>query len=151
ARLSCYIWRPGKWERAPSRIANNLLKDELDHLDIGVRRIQGLMEQDSDDVHDSLVWSHHRVMPLLFDMVHQSCQFLCDNHDLDCDMVDKGTTTIDLDLLKVAALENYVGMLDTAGFDMQVVNQLIATMTSYEAPGRSNIGLGFLEGRASKA
>jgi fatty aldehyde decarbonylase len=126
-------------------VAANLLRDELDHLEIGVRRIQGLMEQDSDSVHDALVWAHHKVMPNLFEMVHQSCDFLCSDHNLDCDTVDKGTVYVDLDLLKVASLEHYVAMLDRANFDMKITNQLIAGMASYEVPGRSSIGLDCLK------
>ena len=126
-------------------VASNLLKDELDHLEIGVRRIQGLMEQDSDSVHDALVWAHHKVMPNLFEMVHQSCDFLCSDHNLDCDTVDKGSVYVDLDLLKVASLEHYVAMLDRANFDMKITNQLIAGMASYEVPGRASIGLDCLK------
>jgi fatty aldehyde decarbonylase len=123
-------------------VAANLLKDELDHLEIGVKRIQNLMAQDSDAVHDALVWAHHKVMPNLFEMVHQSCDFLCNNHSLDCDTVDKGTVYIDLEALKITSLEHYVGMLDKANFNIKVTNQLIASMASYEVPGRSSIGLG---------
>src|SRR5260370_22170214 len=47
-------------------VAANLLKDELDHLQIGVKRIQNLMEKDSEAVHDSLVWAHHKLIPNLF-------------------------------------------------------------------------------------
>jgi fatty aldehyde decarbonylase len=126
-------------------VAVNLLKDEMDHLQIGVRRIKDLMAQDSEAVHDTLVWAHHKVMPYLFDMVHQSCNFLCQYKDLDCDIVDKGDVYIDLDLLKVASLEHYVQMLDEAEFDPKVTNQLIASMASYEVPGRTNIGLDCLK------
>jgi fatty aldehyde decarbonylase len=136
-----------------NRIAANLLKDELEHLDIGVRRIRKLMDTDSEAVHDSLVWAHHRVMPNLFEMVYQSCDFLCQNKDLDCDTVDKGDVRIDLNALKVASLEHYVDMLFQAGFDLEVTNQLIASMTSYEVPGRASLGLGdclkdFLSGQS---
>jgi fatty aldehyde decarbonylase len=124
-----------------SRVANLLLKDEFDHLEIGVRRIGALMEQDSTEVHDMLVWAHHRVVPHLFQMVHSSCDFLCANHGLDCDTVQKGNVFIDLDMLKVASLEHYVDMLDKAGFDPKVTNQLIASMASYEVPERTRIGL----------
>ena len=125
-----------------NRIAANLLKDELEHLEIGVRRINALMEKDHEGVHDSLVWAHHRVMPNLFEMVYQSCDFLCHTQGLDCDVVDKGNVAIDLNALKVASLEHYVEMLYQAGFDLDVTNQLIASMTSYEVPGRAALGLG---------
>jgi len=129
------------------RIAANLLQDELEHLDIGVRRIHRLVEEDSEAVHDSLMWAHHRVMPNLFDMVHNACKFLCDQKDLDCDVVDKGNVYIDLELLKVTALEHYVAMLDKASFDPKVVNQLVAGMAAYEVPGRANLGLDRLKAR----
>ncbi|MGH9423783.1 MAG: hypothetical protein ACRD3J_27660, partial [Thermoanaerobaculia bacterium] len=111
-------------------------------LDLGVNRIQALMAVDHEAVHDSLVWAHHRVMPNLFEMVYESCNFLCKNQDLDCDTVDKGSVAIDLNALKVASLEHYVDMLFQAKFDLDVTNQLIASMTSYEVPGRANLGLG---------
>ena len=125
-----------------NRIAANLLKDELEHLDLGVKRIQALMEKDAEAVHDSLTWAHHRVMPNLFEMVYESCNFLCKTQDLDCDTVDKGNVAIDLNALKVASLEHYVDMLYQAKFDLDVTNQLIASMTSYEVPGRASLGLG---------
>ena len=124
-----------------SRVAAGLLKDELDHLAIGIRRIGELLARDSAEVHDTLVWAHHRVVPHLFDMVHSSCTFLCSTAGLDCDTVDKGNVSIDLDLLKVASLEHYVDMLDRAGFEPKVTNQLIASMASYEVPERTRIGL----------
>src|SRR5947207_14316396 len=125
-----------------NRIAANLLKDELEHLELGVNRIQALIAKDSEAVHDSLVWAHHRVMPNLFEMVYESCNFLCKNQDLDCDTVDKGSVAIDLNALKVASLEHYVDMLYQAKFDLDTTNQLIASMTSYEIPGRASLGLG---------
>ena len=81
-------------------------------------------------------------MPNLFEMVYESCNFLCKNQDLDCDTVDKGSVAIDLNALKVASLEHYVDMLYQAKFDLDTTNQLIASMTSYEIPGRASLGLG---------
>jgi fatty aldehyde decarbonylase len=126
-------------------VAANLLQDELDHLEIGIKRIRALIEKDSDAVHDALVWAHHKVMPNLFEMVHQACNFLCDQHSLDCDTVDKGTTYIDLELLKITSLEHYVDMLYRAEFDTKITNQLMASMISYEVPGRKSIGLDCLK------
>lgn len=119
-----------------ARVARTLLRAELEHLDIGIKRINELMKDDEDGVHDSLIWAHHKVMPRLFDMVHQSCDYLCDRHDLDCDTVDKGMVTIDLEALKVASLEQYVEMLYSAGFSQKVLGPLLASMTAYEVPGR---------------
>jgi fatty aldehyde decarbonylase len=124
--------------------AATLLKDELEHLDIGVRRIQAEMRKDPEAVNDALLWAHNRVMPALFQMIHQSCDFLCDTKNLDCTMVEKPSADIDLELLKITALEHYVAMLERAAFDPKITNQLIAGMASYEIPGRVNLGLDFL-------
>jgi fatty aldehyde decarbonylase len=121
-----------------------LLADELEHLDIGVRRIQAEMKKDPEAVNDALIWAHNRVMPALFEMIHQSCDFLCDTKNLDCTMVEKPSADIDLELLKITALEHYVAMLEQAAFDPKITNQLIAGMASYEVPGRVNLGLDFL-------
>jgi fatty aldehyde decarbonylase len=119
-----------------ARVARTLLKAELDHLDIGIARINELMQRDEDGVHDALIWAHHKVIPRLFDMVHGSCDFLCSNHELDCDTVDKGQITIDLEALKITSLEHYVEMLYSAGFEQKILGPLIASMTSYEPEGR---------------
>jgi hypothetical protein len=63
--------------------------------------------------------------------------------------VDKGQVFIDLELLKVTALEHYVAMLDRARFEPRVVNQLVAGMAAYEVPGRSSLGLDRLKSRVS--
>jgi fatty aldehyde decarbonylase len=119
-----------------ARVARTLLKAELDHLEIGISRISEMMQADEDGVHDALIWAHHKVIPELFDMVHNSCDYLCQKHDLDCDMVDKGQVDIDLEALKLTSLEHYVEMLYTAGFSQKVLNPLIASMNSYEVPDR---------------
>ena len=119
-----------------ARVARTLLRAELEHLDIGVKRINELMQEDEDGVHDSLIWAHHTVMPKLFDMVHGSCDYLCSTHDLDCDTVDKGMVTIDLEALKIASLEQYVEMLYSAGFSQKVLGPLLASMAAYEVSGR---------------
>lgn len=137
------------------RVAASLLKDEIEHLDIGLRRIGELIAIDSEGVHDSLVWAHNRIMPCLFNMVHTACDFLCDRKDVPCkaDMAfvqdgvlhlsgdRKGGDFIDLERLKIASLEHYVAMLDRAGFNLSTTHQLIASMTAYEIPGRAELGI----------
>ena len=59
-------------------------------------------------------------------------------------MVEKPSSEIDLELLKITALQHYVGMLDKAQFDRKLTDQLVASMTSYEIPGRVSLGLDFL-------
>lgn len=137
------------------RVAAVLLKDEVEHLDIGLRRIRELIASDSEAVHDSLVWAHSRVMPLLFNMVHTACDFLCERKNLPCNSglafvqnavlylsgKRKGTDFIDLDRLKIASLEHYVAMLDKAGFNAATTNRLVASMAAYEVPGRGDLGI----------
>jgi fatty aldehyde decarbonylase len=136
------------WET--SKVATGLLEDELRHLDIGIGRIRELMARQPEAVHDSLVWAHGRVMPKLFQMVHHACDFLCErkgvpcesemafvqNGELHLDGRREGTSYIDLNRLKIASLESYIGMLDNAAFDPRIVNQLVASMAAYEIPGR---------------
>ena len=122
-------------------VAANILKDELDHLEIGTKRIQALIAQDSEAVHDSLVWAHHRVMPELFAMISTSCYFLCDELSLDCGSLQLSTIKTDIETLKVEALERYVKTLDAVGFDASVTNPLIASMSAYEGMERLVVGL----------
>jgi fatty aldehyde decarbonylase len=141
-------------DRETAKVAGQLLDDELRHLDIGVRRINALMSSNSEGVHDSLVWAHNRVMPSLFAMVHNACDFLCAKHiycesemayveggELYLDGRPRSESFINLEALKLAALEHYVSMLDTTGFERRVANQLVAGMAAYEVPGRLNIGI----------
>jgi fatty aldehyde decarbonylase len=137
------------------RVAAALLKDEIDHLDIGLRRIGEQLAIDSEGVHDSLVWAHNRIMPCLFNMVHTACDFLCERKDVPCESEmafvqdgvlhlsgeRKGSDYIDLDRLKITSLEHYVSMLDRAGFNTSTTNQLIASMSAYEVPGRTDLGI----------
>ncbi len=137
--------------RETRKVAQQLLDDELEHLDIGLRRIGTMIEEDSEAVHDSLVWAHSRVIPNLFKMVHNACDFLCDRKGIPCesekafvqegglflDGERKGVDYIDLNRLKTTSLEHYIEMLDRANFDSKVVNQLVASMAAYEAPGRA--------------
>lgn len=140
------------------KVAENLLKDELDHLDIGLKRISALMAADPEAVHDSLVWAHNRVVPCLFNMVHSACDFLCERQSVPCDSElafvqdgalhlageRRGNDFIDLNRLKVASLEHYVAMLDKAGFNIAISNQLIASMAAYEVRDRSTTGIEYL-------
>jgi fatty aldehyde decarbonylase len=125
-------------------VAANILQDELDHLEIGTKRIQALMAEDPEGVHDALVWAHHRVMPELFGMISTSCYFLCDELSLDCGSLRLSSIKTDIETLRIEALERYIKTLDSVGFKPTVTNPLIASMSAYEGMGR--ISLGFKEG-----
>jgi fatty aldehyde decarbonylase len=114
-----------------AKVANDILADELEHLDIGVARLTRLLEQDRQAVHDALVWAHHRVMPELFSMISTSCHFLCDVLSLDCASLSLSDMALDLDTLRANALDQYIATLDRVGFDQKTVNPLVASMSAY--------------------
>jgi fatty aldehyde decarbonylase len=122
-------------------VAANILKDELDHLEIGIKRLKALLAEDADKVNDALVWAHHRVMPELFGMISTSCFFLCDELALDCGSLCLTSIKTDIDTLKVEALQRYIQTLDSVGFDPAVTNPLIASMSAYEGMSRMVLGL----------
>jgi fatty aldehyde decarbonylase len=129
-------------------VASNILKDELDHLEIGTRRIKAMLAEDPETVNDALVWAHHRVMPELFGMISTSCYFLCDELSLDCGSLRLDSIKTDLESLRVQALERYVQTLDGVGFDPSVTNPLIASMAAYEGMGKMALGFGGESGAA---
>jgi len=134
----------GKQEDTDSttaQVATNILADELEHLGIGIARIQRLLARDADSVHDALVWAHHRVMPELFSMISTSCHFLCDELSVDCGSLSLGEIRNDIESLRVEALEQYIDTLDKVGFDSTVTNALIASMASYREMDRHVLGL----------
>ena len=122
-------------------LANKILDDELEHLDIGLTRIRSLIAQDPEGVHESLKWAHHRVMPELFSMVSTSCHFLCDRLNIDCGALSLGDLKTDIDEIRIEALDTYVETLDKADFDPVVTASLIESMQSYGGTPSMNAGL----------
>lgn len=122
-------------------LANNILDDELEHLEIGLARIRSLIAKDPEGVHESLKWAHHRVMPELFSMVSTSCHFLCDRLNIDCGALTLGDLKTDIDEIRIEALDTYVETLDKADFDPVVTTALIESMQSYGGTPSLNAGL----------
>lgn len=114
-----------------STLAANILKDELEHLEIGLGRIRSMLADDPETVHEALKWAHHRVMPELFSMVSTSCHFLCDRLNIDCGSLSLGDLKTDIDQIRVEALDAYIETLDKANFDSKITAQLIESMQSY--------------------
>lgn len=112
-------------------LAANILKDELEHLDIGLNRIRSMLAEDPDSVNEALKWAHHRVMPELFSMVSTSCHFLCDRLNINCGALSLGDLKTDIDQIRVEALDAYIETLDKAEFDPAITAQLIESMQSY--------------------
>jgi fatty aldehyde decarbonylase len=123
------LGREGDPETA--KLSDTILRDELDHLGIGINRIKDLMDKDPDMVHDSLVWAHHRVMPELYSMISTSCHSLCDVLEIDCGGIGLDSINNDVESVKLEALEHYIETLDRTGFDTKVTSPLIASMSSY--------------------
>jgi len=114
-----------------NKISDVILRDELDHLGIGINRIRDLMNKDPDAVHDSLVWAHHRVMPELFSMISTSCHSLCDDLEIECGGIGLDSLNSDIEQVRLEALEHYIETLDRTGFDTKITVPLIASMSSY--------------------
>ena len=114
-----------------ARVVGAILKDELEHLEIGIRRIGERLGRDAGVVHSALVWCHPRVMPELFKLASTHCESLCDVIGVDCASLDLSVLRTDIDSLRAAAVEQYVTSLDRAGFDGGFVNDLVASMSEY--------------------
>ncbi|HEX2762563.1 MAG TPA: ferritin-like fold-containing protein [Allosphingosinicella sp.] len=121
----------GETDPRTAQVAAAILKDELEHLEIGKARLRALLASDPAAVNDALVWAHHRVMPELFTMISTSCHFLCDDLGIDCGSLTLASIQTDIEQLRVGALELYVETLDSL-FDPKVTNPLIASMAAYE-------------------
>jgi fatty aldehyde decarbonylase len=132
-------------------IARRILADELEHLDIGVKRLQGFLAADPEAVHDSLVWAHHRVMPELFSMISTSCHSLCDELAVDCGGIGLDSIRTDIEELRVEALDTYMSTLDAVGFDVKVTTPLIASMSSYGGMPSADLRLAQPAGSCSTA
>jgi fatty aldehyde decarbonylase len=113
-------------------VAKSILADELEHLEMGVARLKGLLAADPATVEDALVWAHHRVMPELFSAISTSCHSLCDVLGLDCGSLSVNKMALDLEQIRINALNQYIETLDRVGFRSAVVNPLIASMSAYE-------------------
>ncbi len=122
-------------------LANKILDDELEHLEIGLARIRSLIAQDPEGVHESLKWAHHRVLPELFSMVSTGCHFLCDRLNIDCASLSLGDLKTDIDEIRIEALDTYVETLDKADFDPVVTAALIESMQTYGGTPSLNAGL----------
>ncbi len=121
-------------------VARRILKDELEHLELGCSRLKALRDENPQDIDDALIWAHHRVMPELFSMISTSCHSLCDVLDLDCGSLSLADMGLDLETIRVNALNQYVESLDKIGFDSKVINPLVASMAAYGGMEKMQIG-----------
>lgn len=122
-------------------VANTILQDELEHFEMGVNRIQQLLEKDTDKVHESLILAHRLVMPELFSMISTSCHCLCGELNIDCASLSLSSIRTNIDSIRIKAAERYIEALDTVGFNTAVTNRLVAEVSAYEIGKRMNVGL----------
>ncbi len=111
--------------------ARKILEDEEEHLNLGLNRIRRFVSASPEEAHESLSWSHYRVMPELFSMVSTNCHFLCDRLGLDCSSLSLSNLKTDINSVRLEALELHMEILDRAGFDPKITAPLIAKMQSY--------------------
>ncbi|MEO0442346.1 MAG: ferritin-like domain-containing protein [Pseudomonadota bacterium] len=112
------------------KVADNILRDEMKHLQIGIDRIKAMLDKDADSVHKSLTDSHNAVVPVLFSSISYNCTDLCDDLAIDCSSLGLDSVATDLDTVRVDALDTYMDMLDRVGFDTKVTTPLIAKLQS---------------------
>lgn len=122
-------------------LAKAILDDELVHLGIGTHRLREMLDKDSEEVHDSLVWAHHRIMPELFSMISTSCHSLCDELDVNCGSLGLDSIRTDIEAIRVEALDTYMETLDRVGFDVKITTPLIASMSAYGAMPSADLRL----------
>jgi fatty aldehyde decarbonylase len=108
--------------------AANILRDELHHLDIGVERVKRMLDADPERVHQSLVWSHNKVMPQLFSMISSSCHYLCDELQIDCGSLRLDSINTDLEKVRADATAAYVETLERCEFAPKITMPLIANL-----------------------
>jgi fatty aldehyde decarbonylase len=123
------------------RVAAAILKDELEHLDWGRDWIRERLKRDEAAVHASLVWSHNQVMPQLFGLIRNGCDFLCGEIGVECGTFGVDEIKTDLDTLRLTALDHYIESLDRCGFHPRVTSPLIASMSSYEGMPAALVGV----------
>lgn len=126
-------------DRQTAAVARRILKDELEHLEIGRKRLKALRAENPQEVDDALIWAHHRVMPELFSMISTSCHSLCDVLNLDCGSLRLDDMGLDLEAIRASALDQYIESLDSIGFDSKVINPLVASMAAYGGMERISI------------
>ena len=122
----------GETDDLTHHVAETILADELDHLEIGIARLRQLRASDPDAVDAALEWAHPRVMPQLFSLLSTSCESLCGELSLDCGELDPGALGADLDLLRARAATQYGEAVDAVGFSPEVTGPLFAHLASLE-------------------
>ena len=124
-----------------SRVAAAILKDELEHLDWGRDQIRERLKADEASTVEALRWAHNEVMPQMFKLIRNGCDFLCGELGVECGTFGVEEIKTDLDTVRLTALDHYVETLDRCGFSPEVTGPLIASMSSYEGMPSAMVGV----------
>jgi fatty aldehyde decarbonylase len=111
-----------------ARVAAVILKDEVEHRDMGAKRLRRLIDLDHFSAHRALISAFHQVAPELFGMISTSCESLCGVLGLDCSSLNLSAFGTDLDTVRSIALDELLCGFDLAGFDPRVTQSLLASL-----------------------
>jgi fatty aldehyde decarbonylase len=114
-----------------TKLAANILEDELAHLQIGIDRLKAMLDRDDKLVHERLRQTHEVVMPELFSMISYRCHSLCGDLGVVCSNIGLDSIRTDIDAVRVEALDTYMEKLDRVGFDTKVTAPLIAQLEEF--------------------
>ena len=122
------------------KIAEAILRDELEHLDTGVDQLRTLVAAEPAAALAALEWCHDRVMPELFSLATTECERLCDDLGVDCGSLDLATIEADLYDIRSDAADRYIETLDRIGFDANRIHGIVASMSAFQAePGDGRV------------
>lgn len=113
---------------ATARAAAAILDDELEHLEIGIARLQAIRGRDPVTVDRAVSWAHPLVMPQLMSLASTSCASLCDVLSVDCGALDPRLIGADLDLIRARAATQYADALDRIGVPADISDALLGDL-----------------------
>ncbi|MEX2625414.1 MAG: long-chain fatty aldehyde decarbonylase, partial [Ilumatobacteraceae bacterium] len=128
---------------ATARATAAILDDELEHLEVGIARLQAIRDREPVTVERAVIWAHPLVMPQLMSLASTSCESLCDVLSVDCGALDPRLIGADLDLIRARAATQYGDALDRIGIPTDISDALLADLGAMDvgdAAGRVACG-----------
>lgn len=127
---------------ATARTVSAILDDELEHLEIGIARLQALRDHDPEAVDRAVTWAHPLVMPQLLSLASTSCESLCDVLSVDCATLDPDIVGADLGLVRARAANQYADALDRIGIPMELSDILLGDLGAMEVGDPQRLSCG---------
>lgn len=125
--------RPGSIDPATAKTCGAILRDEVEHLEGGIAMLKQLVAQSPEEALRALEWSHDRVMPELFSIATTECERLCGDLGVDCEALELASIEADLHDIRSDAADHYIENLDRIGFPTSRINEITASMSTFEA------------------